>query len=156
MGSPPGTPGASADDIVTPPGGFTYRANVHQQSQPDWPPIPQTEVALKSFFRTINLKYRDYIETRAGETRNNIFFLKASGFPPMNPLKVSYEAVDMPEGISVEKGRQLYGGIGGQNKKASNTLLKIHIASHVTPGEYPFTIRVGGFGSVPCTVKVLE
>lgn len=156
MDVPPGTPGAAADDIVTPPGGPTYRANVHQEGQPDWPPIQQTEVSLKSLFRIISIKYRDYIETRAGETRNNIFYIKVGGFPPLDPLKVSYEAVDMPDGINVETEWQIYGGIGGQNKKSSKALLKIRIASHVVPGEYPFSIQVGGLGSVPCTVKVLE
>lgn len=156
MGSPPGTLGAAADDIVTPPGGSTYRANVHQQGQPDWPPIQQTEVTLQSLFRTLSIKYRDYIETEAGETRNNIIYLKVSGFPPLDPLKVNYEAVNVPSGINVEQHWQIYGGIGGQDKKSSRTLLKIYIAPQVAPGEYPFTIEVGGLGSVPCTVKVLE
>jgi hypothetical protein len=156
MGVPPGTPGAAADDIVTPPGGFTYRANVHQEGQPDWPPIQQTEVSLKSLFRTVSIKYRDYIETKAGETRNNIIYLEVSGFPPLDPLKVSYEAVSVPEGINVERDWQTYGGIGSQNKKSSKTLLKIHIASQLAPGEYPFAIKVADFGSIPCTVKVVD
>jgi hypothetical protein len=156
MGVPPGTPGAAADDIVTPPGGFTYRANVHNQGQPDWPAIQETEVSLKSFSRTFSIKYRGYIETKAGETRNNIIFLEVSGFPPLDPLKVSYQAVNMPEGINAEQDWQTYGGIGGLNEKASKTLLKIHIAAQLAPGEYSFDIKVANFGSIPCTVKVID
>jgi hypothetical protein len=156
MGVPPGTPGAAADDIVTPPGGFTYRANVHHQGQPDWPAIQETEVSLKSFFRTLSIKYRDYIETKAGETRNNIIYLEVSGFPPLDPLKVSYQAVNMPEGINAEQDWQTYGGIGGLNEKSSKTLLKIHIGAQLASGEYTFDIKVADFGSIPCTVKVVD
>jgi hypothetical protein len=156
MGVPPGTPGAANDDIVTPPGGFTYRANVHQQGQPDWPAIQETEVSLKRFFLTLNIKYRSYIETKAGETRNNIIFLEVNGFPPLDPLKVSYQTVNVPQGIDAEQDWQTYGGIGGQNEKASKTLLRINIAAQLAPGEYSFDIKVANFGSIPCTVKVTE
>ena len=33
------TPEAANDDVVSAPGGFTYRAGIHQQGQPDWPPV---------------------------------------------------------------------------------------------------------------------
>jgi len=85
--SPPGPPGAANDDIVYPPGGFTYRANVHQQGEPDWPPIQQTEVTLDALSGTVDIQYRDYIETEAGETRNNIIFLNGQNAPELlNPL----------------------------------------------------------------------
>jgi hypothetical protein len=159
MGVPPGTPGAAADDIVTPPGGCTYRANVHQEGQPDWPAILQSETSLVSSSQTLSITYRSYIETRAGETRNNIFYLKASGTPPLDPLTVNYEAVDLPGGVTMERDRQMYGGIGGQDKTSSRVLLKVHVASDVKSGEYPFAIQMsfGGtnFGSVPCVLKVL-
>jgi len=157
----PGPPGAAADDLVTPPGGFTYRANVHQQGQRDWPPIQETEVTLKSLSGTIGIKYRDYIETKAGETRNNIIYLDGQNSPELlYPLQVNYRAVGLPDGIIVGRDRQMYGGIGGQDKKSSKVVLQMHVASHVKPGEYPFAIRLEyegkDFGSLPCTIKVIE
>ena len=156
-----GTPGAANDDIVYPPGGFTYRANVHQEGQPDWPAIQQTEVALEALSGTIDIQYRDYIETEAGETRNNIVFLSGKNAPELlDSLQIYYRAVEPPDGITVEQGKQMYGGIGGKDKKSSRVVLKINIASSVKPGEYPFVILLEyegkDFGSIPCTIKVLE
>lgn len=157
----PGPPGAAADDLVTPPGGFTYRANVHQQGQPDWPAVQQTEVTLEALSGTIDIKYRNYIETKAGETRNNIIFLFGKNAPELlHPLQVNYRAVGLPDGIIVGRDGQMYGGIGGKDKKSSKVVLQIHIASHVKPGEYPFAIHLEyegkDFGSLPCTIKVIE
>ena len=159
--SPPGPPGAANDDIVYPPGGFTYRANVHQQGQPDWPAVSQTEVMLEALSGTIDIQYRDYIETKAGETRNNIIFLSGKDSPELsNPLQVYYRAVDMPDGITVERDGQMYGGIGGKDRKSSRVVLQIHIASLVKTGEYRFVIHLEyegkDFGSLPCTIKVIE
>ncbi len=157
----PGLSGAANDDIVYPPGGFTYRANVHQEGQPDWPAIQQTEVALEALSGTIDIQYRDYIETEAGETRNNIVFLSGKNAPELlDSLQIYYRAVEPPDGITVEQGKQMYGGIGGKDKESSRVVLKINIASSVKPGEYPFVILLEyegkDLGSVPCTVKVLE
>ena len=153
--------GAANDDIVYPPGGFTYRANVHQQGEPDWPPVQQTEVTLDALSGTVDIQYRDYIETKAGETRNNIIFLNGGDAPKLSdPLKIQYRAEGLPDGINVERDRQMYGGIGGQNKKSSRVVILVHIAPQVKPGEYPFAIHLEyegkDFGSIPCTIKVLE
>ncbi|MFH1381396.1 MAG: hypothetical protein ABIH70_00690, partial [Chloroflexota bacterium] len=77
----PGTPGAANDDIVSAPGGFTYRARIHQQGQPDWPPVQGSETALSTPLGYIGIGYRSYIETLAGETRNNIIYLDANNAP---------------------------------------------------------------------------
>jgi len=159
--SPPGPPGAAGDDLVTPPGGFTYRANVHQQGQRDWPPIQETEVTLETPSGTIDIRYRDYIETEAGETRNNIIYLDANNSPELlHPLQVNYRAVGLPDGIVVGRDGQMYGGIGGQDRKSSKVVLQIHIASYVESGEYPIAIHLEyegkDFGSFLCTVKVIE
>lgn len=160
-GPPPGTPGAANDDIVSAPGGFTYRAGIHQEGQPDWPPVPQSEITLATPSSTIDIQYREYIETKAGETRNNIIFLNGRSAPDISdPLQINYVAVGLPDGISIQKDQQMYGGIGGQDKKSARVVLKIFIASQVKPGEYPFSIHLEydgkEIGSIPCTVKVLE
>lgn len=70
--------------------------------------------------------------------------------------------MDLPEGISVQRdqNQQMYGGIGGQDKKSSRVVLRISIASQVKPGEYTFAIHLEyeakDFGSLPCTIKVIE
>ena len=153
--------GAANDDIVFPPGGFTYRANVHQQGEPDWPPVQQTEVTLDALSGTVDIQYRDYIETKSGETRNNIIFLSGKNTPELSDsLQVYYRAVELPDGITVEQGKQMYGGIGGKDRESSRVVLLIHIAPQVKPGEYPFAIQLEyegkDFGSIPCTIKVLE
>jgi hypothetical protein len=154
-------PEAANDDIVSAPGGFTYRAGIHQQGQPDWPPIQEEETTIQAFSGTIDFRYRDYIETEAGETRNNIVFLFGHNAPELSdPLQVQYRAEGLPDGITLERDREMYGGIGGQDRISSRVVLKITVAPQVEPGEYPFTIRLGyegkDFGSIPCTIKVLE
>jgi hypothetical protein len=154
-------PEAANDDVVSAPGGFTYRAGIHQQGQPDWPPVQQTEVTLDALSGTVDIQYRNYIETQAGETRNNIIFLNGGNAPELSdPLQVQYRAEGLPDGITLERDREMYGGIGGQDKRSSRVALKISIAPQVKPGEYPFAIQLEyegkDFGSIPCTIKVLE
>jgi len=156
-----GTPGAANDDVVSAPGGFTYRAGIHQEGQSDWPPVQEKETTIKALSGTIDFRYRDYIETKAGETRNNIIFLFGQKAPDLlDPLQVQYLAVDLPNGISIQRDQQMYGGIGGQDKKSSRVVLRISIASQVKPGEYLFAIHLEyegrDFGSLPCTIKVIE
>jgi hypothetical protein len=155
----PGTPGAAYDDIVSAPGGFTYRATIHQQGQPDWPPVQRSETALSTPLGYIGIGYRSYIETLAGETRNNIIYLDANNAPEIaDPIQVDYHPVGLPDGITLVRGMQGYGGIGGQDRKSSRVVLVIHIASQVKRGEYPFAIQLEYegeiFGSLTVTVKV--
>jgi len=156
-----GPSGAANDDIVYPPGGFTYRANVHQEGERDFPPVQQAEVTLEALSGTVDIQYRDYIETKAGETRNNIIFLSVKNAPELlDPLQIYFQAVGLPDGITVEQDRQMYGGIGGQDKESSRVLLLIHIAPQVEPGDYPLAIHLQyegkDFGSILCTIRVVE
>jgi hypothetical protein len=64
-------PEAANDDVVSAPGGFTYRAGIHQQGEPDWPPVEESEITLDALSGTVDIRYREYIETEAGETRKN-------------------------------------------------------------------------------------
>jgi hypothetical protein len=147
------------DDIVSAPGGFTYRASIHQQGQPDWPPIQRSETALSTPSGYIGIGHRSYIETLAGETRNNIIYLDANKVPEIaDPIKVDYHPVGLPDGITLVRGMQGYGGIGGQDRKSSRVVLVTQIAPTVKPGDYPFLIQLEYegeiFGSLPVTVKV--
>lgn len=160
-GVTPGAPEAANDDIIFAPGGFIYRASLHQQGEPDWPPVKEVDITVEALSGTIDIRYRGSIESRAGETRNNIIFLFGRNAPDLlDPLQINYDTTGLPEGITLEKDRQMYGGIGGQDKKSSRVALKIEIESKVKPGEYPFSIHLNyegmDIGMLPCTIKVIE
>jgi hypothetical protein len=146
---------------VTPPGGFNYRANVHTQGQPDWPPVQQAETALSTPSGSIGIRYRHYVETKAGETRNNIIFLDASNAPEIaDAFQITFRPESLPDGIGIEQGQQRSGRIGDGGAITSRVILKIQIASNVKSGEYSFAIHLDyegkKLGSLPCTVKVLN
>lgn len=70
------------DDVLPAPGGYIYRANFHNYAEGEvnlWPPVEFTQVRLLSRFEKVVVGYRDYIETRVGETRHNIFMLDRRG-----------------------------------------------------------------------------
>lgn len=141
------------DDIVFTPGGVAYRANVHQQGvENPWPSIKHTEVVLGNGSEAVNVTYRDYIETRAGEARNNIIrIFREGGFWDS---KLDLYSDDIPAGIRVTNS----GGGGRPGMLA--TVLVIEVSLDVAPGQYTFEIglEINGkdYGTVPCTVKVLE
>lgn len=161
--SPPTlTPAEEApDDIVYPPGGPAYRANVHQAGVPDkWPSIQSKDVTLNGSFGTAQVSYRDYIETKAGQTINNIFSAYLPDAQPIDGTKaieLSLEAIDAPKGITLSQSGNVHLSDPARRTK---TVLKIVIASQVTQGEYKFNIdmEIDGedYDSIPCTIKVIE
>jgi hypothetical protein len=140
------------DDIVPVPGGIAYRANVHHQGEENpWPPIETTSTTLSHWFNEINVQYRDHIETRAGETRNNIFRVsRESGF---HDGSFDLYATTVPPGITLTQ--LTGGGIPG----TLLAVLVIKISPDVTPGQHNFEIglEVNGwnYGTAPCTIEVV-
>ncbi|HUT69009.1 MAG TPA: carboxypeptidase-like regulatory domain-containing protein [Dehalococcoidales bacterium] len=153
--------GESPDDFVPAPGmGPQYRANVLVQGVTNpWPPILGTEVTLGTPPNMAQITYRDYIETEAGQTRNNMFIAYLPGVDPsdatFDAIEVTLSGTDLPYGITVTQDWQWHGP-GTWNK----TALKIEISPHVEPGEYTFNINVEINGkdyvTVPCMIEVLE
>jgi len=137
------------DDIVNTPGGAAYRANVHQEGEVSpWPPVESAEVTLNGVY----LRYRDYIETGAGETRNNIFTVRRdSGF---REGSLNLYATAIPAGI--EFAQSLSGGLPG----TLTTVLVIEISADIAPGQYSLEIglKVEGqsYGTVTCTIEVVD
>lgn len=157
----PGTPGAASDDIVTPPGGFTYRANVHELDKPEWPAVPEVVKTIDALGGKIRCQYREYIETEAGEIRNNILYLSnEDALDLADPLDIDYYVEGLPAGIRIILGSYWYGGIAGQDKQSSKAIFQIDIASQVNPGLYAFNIVLMYEDEVivrlPCTVNVKE
>ncbi len=144
---PPGTVANGApDDILAAPGGIIYRANIHEEGEENpWPPIKITNVTLSSWFRELTVGYRDYIETRAGETRNNIFMVGRDNG------RLNLYATQFPLGLELTQtiiaGRVLF------------AVLVIRVAPEVAPGKYNFDIGLeingGDYGTVPCTIEVI-
>jgi len=67
---------------------------------------------------------------------------------------VTLSSTDLPSGITVTQDWQWHYG------PISKAALKIEISPQVKPGEYTFNINVDingeDYGTVPCTIKVLE
>jgi len=141
------------DDIMPAPGlGPAYRANIHQQGEESpWQPIEVFEAFLGNGSNEAHIYYRKYIETQAGETRNNIIKVIIPG-KEVDSLTLYADYV--PQGIILTDGMQW----SGPSARAS--VLVIELAHDVAPGEYPLEIglKINGedYGTIPCTIEVVE
>ncbi len=147
--SPP--PGQQPDDLLIAPGGLVYRANLHQQGVRDfWSPIQVSTVVLGE---NVTVSYRANIETKAGETRNNIVRVKKAGIREY--LDLNLLASGIPAGIEIKEGEEA-GGLPGWVGK----VLIIKISQDVKPREYTFDIGIEfdgkDYGKIPCTIKVVQ
>jgi len=142
------------DDIVPTPGGFAYRANVHQQGVPDkWPPVQTTTEKLNNTNGTISLTFRSEIETKAGEIRYNLFEVSKLGDPFAASTLILYSG-PLPDGIDLVD----YGG--GGRPGVAQAVFAIYISPDISPGQYSFYIGVNFngvyYGTVPCTLTVIQ
>jgi hypothetical protein len=148
------------DDIVITPGGLAYRANVHEQGIPDqWPTIQTTEIVLGTKPDTARIRYRNNIETRAGQTRNSILTIT---LPNENALQsgISAKAVSVnlenpPAGFTLASGQEWHGPGG-----TSEAVVMIATSSEVKAGQYDirlaFNINDKDYGYLPCVIKVTK
>jgi hypothetical protein len=142
------------DDIITTPAGPAYRANLQQEGvENPWPPIENTMVALSSGAKKAHIFYRDYIETEAGETRNNILNILATVKKIRN---LNLYAVSIPTGMEVAEGMRWNPPV----QDAWMLVLVIETAQDVEPGQY--TVEIGveingkDYGTLPFVIEVLE
>jgi len=144
----------SADDIVFTPGDCAYRTNVHQQGvENPWLPVKTVEVALGEDDNTAYVRYRDYIVTIAGETRNNIIDIRTPvAFVVGN---INLEINNLSDGIEITRRDQNCGRPGNYKE-----VLAIEISPDVQPGEYTFEIDVAiediDYGTLTCTLNIVE
>ena len=140
------------DDIMPVPGGGpAYRANVHQQGvENPWPPIEVTDVYLGSGSNEAHIYYRNHIETKSGENRNNVIKVI---IPNKEVRSLSLYTNDIHDGITLTDGMQWTG------PSARASVLVIEIAPDFAPGEFRLEIglEINGedYGTVPCTIEVL-
>jgi hypothetical protein len=143
------------DDIVPAPGlGPAYRANIHQQDvENPWPPVNTTKVTITSAFEadTVYIQYRDYIETKAGESRNNAISISV-GNRAVGSLNLY--TVNLPAGIEVTEGMRWHG------PGPVSPVLVIEISPDFKEGEHTFGIGIEidgkDYGTISCTIEVVE
>jgi hypothetical protein len=167
------------DDIVDCQRFNTYRANcpyvIHIAGTPDRAPGPdfirEAEVALSGCEFAPIVTYRDHIESKAGETRYNMFSIIpkdvserdefARIFMETGKRAINYgiKLLGTCPDIQVKKigeGHPYPGAISGFKK----IYLMIEISSQVKPGDYMlhFVVEANGqnCGELPCIIHVTE
>jgi hypothetical protein len=147
--------GEAADDIIYTPFGPGYRGNFHQEGVTNpWPTIVSVPVFLSAGDDEplIGLMYRNYIETRAGETRNNILYLSTSE-EGASINSIELYTSDTPSKIKIAECMRY---MGPQSRHIR--VLSIEIGEDIALGEYTFKIGfiINGtdYGVVFCTIKV--
>lgn len=138
------------DDLIACPGGWAYRANVIEADKTNpWPPV---DVSAVAFDDNISVNYRSYIETAAGETRNNIFSVGVPLITGNESLEISLYTTNTTTGIEVKEG-DTYSRPG-----FSEQVLVVNISKGVNHGEYTFQIGLvlngSDYGQLPCTINV--
>jgi hypothetical protein len=137
------------DDIVSTPGGYAYRGNVHQQGEVN--PWPEVKTVEKSIL-VGSVRYRADITSNAGQVRNDLVTLTTESVRTGNHTLDLY-AAGVPAGFTLE--RSAGAGLPGQ----VSARLRIAIGDNVAPGDYSFTLGLtldGVFGGfVPVTVHVV-
>jgi hypothetical protein len=143
-------------DALMPTPGFAliYRANGFETGvENPWPPIEISEAYLGSGSDNVSVLFREYIKTAAGEFRNNIIWATTSG---KDIKSMSLYADNVPAGIKLTVGSEW----GGPSSLSRSLLLVIEISPDIGLGEYLLEIglEINGedYGTVPCTIKVIE
>ena len=136
------------DDVMTTPGGPAYRANVQQEGiKNPWPPVQSSEITLAD---DIYITYRAQIETQAGQTRNNIVYIRTSG-NSIDDVQIRVGIVH--DGMHIKQGIIWRGPMGSVAQ-----VLQIEISKEVKAGQYllKMDVNINGmsYGQIPCTITV--
>lgn len=140
----------AADDIVDTPGGMAYRANVQQQGVQDtWAPVATVTKEISG----VTIRYRASIETKAGESRNNIIHVALPTDRTGKDNTLDFYSNGLPEGISVAVARNF------SSPSSLEAGFVFTIAPTVTHGNYSFEIGIKlnrmDLGTVPCVITVI-
>ena len=148
------------DEAMITPDGWRYRADFPQYNLP---PIQQDNEIIGEPTNRAQITYRCNMESKAGETRTNIFYIDlldvSMDFPttPATGIHVTLIASNIPNGIIFTQDGE---GDEGAGWKLREELVHIQIAADAKPGEYTFqvTVNIDGidYGQVPCTIKVIQ
>jgi hypothetical protein len=161
--SPSSIPEAADDVLLNPDGFWAYRVDLpNQPYRPSGPDISQVRMTFTNA-DTINITYRAYILTDAGQTRNNIIWIndnmgsgRVAGAEVNSP---NITVVGLPEGITTSVRTRIQtktvppAGVAASMQAA----IEFEIPSNINPGEYTFRINVQVNGTnftLPCAIKV--
>jgi hypothetical protein len=142
------------DDIFPTPGGDAYAANVFQGGVPNpWPPVAINFTILVNGPNHLIVNYRSNIDTKAGQTRNNIIQVSQStSFLVSGNLSLYSLALPLGIALGIDGGS----GLPGQLTR----ILVMKIFPDVALGSYNIQIgiEVNGvdYGMLPCTLNVLK
>ncbi len=145
------------DDVIASPAGFAYRANVTEIGvENPWPPVETVEVKLGSGSSTVYLRYRNHIVTKAGEIRNNIFYVRKTGSffegDTQSTMKLYY--------LGILPGLRLYQQDAGGSPGTVATVLVVEIPNDIEAGQYSLKIALEilgfGYNNIPCIVEVIQ
>ena len=146
----------AADDIMFTPGGYVYRANLHQQGEVNpWVEIETRQVTLAADDgSSLYLRYRDHIITGAGESRNNIFaVILPEEIAPDENAELNLYAADVPSGIEVTESMRWHGF------RAVSPVLVFTMPADLKAGLYSceISIEINGkdYGKAPCVIEVV-
>jgi hypothetical protein len=161
------------DDIVNcGPGSDNYRANCLPEQRAMPGSVKVSEVALSGCIFAPCVHYREYISTKAGQVRYNLFYMTlqntflriVSGYichPLTKSPIVDYELklAQASQNFNIENVGEIHYGVGGPfGDKQIN--LMIEIPQGVKPGDYTlnFIVEANGFkcGELPCVIHVIE
>jgi hypothetical protein len=139
------------DDLFATPGGIAYAANVHGGGMDNpWLPIEIVDAEISG---NTTVQYRSDIESKAGETRHNIFYVSKLTTGHFENNKLVLYSNSVPDGISLA-----YSG-GAGLPGSLQAILMISISPQLAPGDYSFRIfiEIDGkdYGSLPCRIKVI-
>ncbi len=141
------TPVEQADDVVASPGGLAYRANVHPEGMAgSWTLVQTSTMNLGTPPDLVQITYRDEIETKAGETRHNIFTIVAANAVSGNaaPPLVAISAFMVPELMTVLVTDNWSGPSGW-----SEIAFSITVSPDAKPGVYAIAYEAKIDGRVP-------
>jgi len=156
---PSGTLPASdnrSDDIVFTPGGGTYRANVFTDNVTNpWPPIPVAAQDWSKGKDTISVMYRSNIDTKAGETHNDLILVSGEDTSGNTTYQLTLYAAAVPKGITLTNAGGAVGRPG-----TPGAVVVFALSPQIAAGEYIIDIGIElngkDFGTVPCRVTVTQ
>ena len=121
-----------------------------------------TTTTLGAEPETAQIMYRDSIETKAGQTRNNILYIYLPSVSPGSPeasmhMNVDIKTFTLPDGFTVNHDGTGFGPVPGVR---SEVVLEIEISSQVNPGSYDleFDVNINSedYGQLPCRIIVTK
>ncbi len=159
---PTPTPAPMYDDVCPAPGlGPQFCGNIGPQPvDSPFRHIDTVMVELRRGDTSARVVHRDHIDTKAGQTRNDIFRVTLPDVPPSQTtpsMRVRLTADRPPEGIAIIEGSDWH---GASPARYSTRNLKVEIGPDVKPGVYDLEIKVeingDDHGTVLSEIRVIE